>query len=144
MRTNSHTVLAGSRAVLVPYRKEHVAQYNRWMTDPTLLAQTSSEPLSLEQEYANQLSWQADSAKITFIVCDAALVNDDICVGPLTTGMIGDVNGFLWPDNEAEEDVQASDAACTPSHPLHITHHHPSASRASLADRVYFLALRAR
>ena len=34
--------------------------YHQWMQDPMLLAQTASESLSLEQEYAMQESWMKD------------------------------------------------------------------------------------
>jgi GNAT superfamily N-acetyltransferase len=38
------------------------------MQDPELLALTESEPLTLEQEYANQISWATDASKYCFIV----------------------------------------------------------------------------
>ncbi|MCO5553561.1 hypothetical protein L7F22_007084 [Adiantum nelumboides] len=87
MRVNEETVLVGSRAVLVPYRSEHVEkvrscrfqqvyalpspphckassliplQYHQWMTDPEIRQQTASEPLSLEEEHDMQRSWHLD------------------------------------------------------------------------------------
>lgn len=60
MRVNEETVLVGSRVVLVPYRKEHVARYHEWMQDAATREATASEPLSLEEEYAMQKSWHLD------------------------------------------------------------------------------------
>jgi hypothetical protein len=72
MRANADLVIAGARAVLVPYRPEHVATYQAWMRDPALLAATASEPLTLAEEVAAQASWAADELKCTFIVLDPA------------------------------------------------------------------------
>ncbi len=72
MRANADLVIAGARAVLVPYRPEHVATYHAWMRDPALLAATASEPLTLAEEVAAQASWAADELKCTFIVLDPA------------------------------------------------------------------------
>lgn len=41
MRLNYDTVLAGPKAVLVPYRPEHVPTYHKWMLDPHLLEMVS-------------------------------------------------------------------------------------------------------
>ncbi len=38
------------------------------MQSPELLALTESDPLTLEQEYANQLSWAQDASKYCFII----------------------------------------------------------------------------
>ncbi|WFD25524.1 Prohibitin-1, subunit of the prohibitin complex (Phb1p-Phb2p) [Malassezia nana] len=98
MRLNEHTVLRGERVVLVPYRREHVETYHAWMQDPALQAQTASEPLTLEEEYAMQQSWRDDDDKLTFIVLvlphDVPLDAD----APLLVSvcpMVGDVNVFL-------------------------------------------------
>ena len=71
MRLNESLLLQGPLARLVPYRPEHVPQYHAWMQDPVLLELTCSEPLSLEEERANQISWCEDELKLTFIVCAA-------------------------------------------------------------------------
>ena len=71
MRLNESLLLQGPLARLVPYRPEHVPQYHAWMQDPALLELTCSEPLSLEEERANQISWCEDELKLTFIVCAA-------------------------------------------------------------------------
>lgn len=58
MLDNSELAIVGHRVALVPYRKEHVPTYHRWMQSPELLAATASEKLTLEQEYENCISWR--------------------------------------------------------------------------------------
>jgi RimJ/RimL family protein N-acetyltransferase len=60
MKINATTVLVGERVLLVPYLAEHVPLYNAWMQSPELLELTASEPLTLEEEYENQISWRED------------------------------------------------------------------------------------
>ena len=87
MRINEHAVLVGEKVILVcgflltvrifwnahgdrltlvnaclqvPYQADHVPLYNAWMQTPELLELTASEPLSLEEEYENQVSWRED------------------------------------------------------------------------------------
>lgn len=50
MRINENTAILGNRCILVPYLKKHVEKYHSWMQNAELLEQTSSEPLSLEEE----------------------------------------------------------------------------------------------
>ncbi|KAF8154896.1 GNAT domain-containing protein [Crassisporium funariophilum] len=105
MKTNSDTVLVGSRVVLVPYRSEHVSKYHEWMLDEDLRTLTASEPLSLEEEYEMQKKWQEDEDKLTFIILARGLGGDNIqeLVSNLTPTdvriadlpMVGDVNLFL-------------------------------------------------
>jgi RimJ/RimL family protein N-acetyltransferase len=84
MRANENLALAGKLVRLVPYTKAHVPQYHAWMEDPFLQEMTASEPLSLNEEYAMQASWQEDSDKCTFII------------ESLEDGtMVGDVNLFF-------------------------------------------------
>ncbi|XP_040827133.1 N-acetyltransferase 9-like [Ochotona curzoniae] len=71
MRLNQNTLLLGRKVVLVPYTAEHVPRYHEWMQSEKLQRLTSSEPLTLEQEYAMQHSWREDADKRTFIVLDA-------------------------------------------------------------------------
>ncbi|CAM9577469.1 unnamed protein product [Discosporangium mesarthrocarpum] len=68
MKDNWEILLRGDKVVLVPYRREHVPKYHRWMQDPWIREMTASEPLSLEEEYAMQVSWREDPFKCTFIV----------------------------------------------------------------------------
>ncbi|XP_001513703.3 N-acetyltransferase 9 [Ornithorhynchus anatinus] len=94
MRVNQNTVLQGKRVALVPYTSEHVPRYHKWMESEELQRLTASEPLTLEQEYAMQLSWQEDADKCTFIILDA----DKWPGAPGTAEescMVGDVNLFL-------------------------------------------------
>lgn len=104
MRQNACTVLIGQRVRLTPYLKEHIPQYHAWMQDEELLRLTCSEPLTLEEETANQQSWRDDAHKATFIVC-ALDGRADADNPDLTAGMCGDVNAFLSPaDNEMSEE----------------------------------------
>ncbi|XP_008829679.2 N-acetyltransferase 9 isoform X3 [Nannospalax galili] len=94
MRLNQNTVLLGKKVALVPYTAMHVPRYHEWMKSEELQRLTSSEPLTLEQEYAMQYSWQEDADKCTFIVLDAKKwqaqphPTEESC-------MVGDVNLFL-------------------------------------------------
>mmetsp|Transcript_14144 Transcript_14144/g.21727 ORF Transcript_14144/g.21727 Transcript_14144/m.21727 type:complete len:245 (-) Transcript_14144:194-928(-) len=81
MRLNYDTVLAGSKAVLVPYRPEHVPTYHKWMLDSHLLEMTGSEPLTMEEEIDMQQTWRDDETKCTFIV----LATSDCESLPITT-----------------------------------------------------------
>ena len=114
MRLNESLLLQGPLARLVPYRPEHVPQYHAWMQDPALLELTCSEPLSLEEERANQISWCEDELKLTFIVC-AAPPGEPL--GDLRHGMAGDVNAFFvaW---DTESDEPAAPGADPDSQPL--------------------------
>ncbi|KFM07817.1 N-acetyltransferase 9, partial [Aptenodytes forsteri] len=61
MKINQNTVLQGQRVTLVPYTSAHVPRYHEWMQSEELQRLTASEPLSLEQEYEMQRSWQDDA-----------------------------------------------------------------------------------
>lgn len=94
MRLNQNILLLGKKVVLVPYTSEHVPRYHEWMKSEELQRLTASEPLSLEQEYAMQQSWQEDADKCTFIVLDAEKWRAQ--PGPPEEScMAGDVNLFL-------------------------------------------------
>ena len=114
MRLNASLLLQGPLARLVPYRAQHVPQYHAWMQDPALLELTCSEPLTLEEEHANQVSWCEDELKLTFIVCAAPPGEP---VGDLTRGMAGDVNAFFtaW---DTSSDEPAAPGATSDSQPL--------------------------
>ena len=68
MKLNYETQLVGEKVRLVPYRREFVDKYHKWMQDPYLQEMTASEPLSIEEEYEMQDSWWKDEKKLTFIV----------------------------------------------------------------------------
>ncbi|KAF3443301.1 hypothetical protein FNV43_RR12983 [Rhamnella rubrinervis] len=88
--------LEGDRVILVPYMKEHVPKYHDWMQDQALLQATGSEPLTLDQEYRMQLSWNQDPCKQTFIVLEKGLVVGEFVHGdPHVEAMIGDVNIYM-------------------------------------------------
>jgi RimJ/RimL family protein N-acetyltransferase len=78
----------------VPYSVIHVQQYHLWMSDQELLNATASEPLTLEEEYENQISWARDKDKYTFIL----EVESDHPNG-IKGLMIGDVNLFVHQDS---------------------------------------------
>ncbi|XP_068641297.1 GCN5-related N-acetyltransferase 9 [Aristolochia californica] len=88
--------LVGKKVILVPYMKEHVPQYHQWMQDLSLLQATGSEPLTLQEEYDVQLSWNQDSQKQTFIVLDKDLIVGEFVDGSAhTEAMVGDVNIYM-------------------------------------------------
>ncbi|WOH02621.1 hypothetical protein DCAR_0522010 [Daucus carota subsp. sativus] len=84
------------KLILVPYMKEHVPKYHQWMKDPTLLAATGSEPLTLDQEYEMHQSWTHDPSKHTFIVLDKDLILPQFVHGQAhVEAMVGDVNIYM-------------------------------------------------
>ncbi|WOK95465.1 hypothetical protein Cni_G04172 [Canna indica] len=95
-RAATKRILEGKKVILVPYMREHVPTYHRWMQDPALLAATASEPLTLDQEYQVHLSWTQDPLKHTFIVLDKQLIRGGFVPGdPHVEAMIGDVNIYM-------------------------------------------------
>ncbi|XP_044764447.1 N-acetyltransferase 9-like protein isoform X2 [Coccinella septempunctata] len=96
MILNKNTKIIGSRVILVPYQKKHVPKYHTWMQSEELRNLTSSEQLSLEEEYNMQQSWLLDENKCTFIILDKEIYTnskDEI------VAMIGDTNFFLTDIN---------------------------------------------
>lgn len=88
--------LEGQRVLLVPYMPQHVPIYHLWMQDPGLLEATGSQPLTLEEEFGMQLSWNVDPLKCTFIVLDKQRIIGQFRHGdPHTEAMVGDVNLYL-------------------------------------------------
>ncbi|XP_022758948.1 N-acetyltransferase 9-like protein [Durio zibethinus] len=88
--------LEGQKVIMVPYMEAHVPEYHVWMQDPALLQATGSEPLSLQQEYDMQLSWNQDPLKKTFIVLDKEMVEGKFVHGdPHVEAMVGDVNIYM-------------------------------------------------
>jgi hypothetical protein len=60
MLINRNTKIIGQRAILVPYKVEHVLKYHNWMQSEELQRLTASIPLTLEEEYEMQKSWMID------------------------------------------------------------------------------------
>ncbi|XP_017974785.1 PREDICTED: N-acetyltransferase 9-like protein isoform X1 [Theobroma cacao] len=88
--------LEGQKVIMVPYMEAHVPKYHVWMQDPALLQATGSEPLSLQEEYDMQLSWNQDPLKKTFIVLDKEMVEGKfVHGGPHVEAMVGDVNIYM-------------------------------------------------
>ncbi|OIW30251.1 hypothetical protein CONLIGDRAFT_360420 [Coniochaeta ligniaria NRRL 30616] len=110
MRVNEHTAISTPRVLLVPYEHRHVLKYHGWMQDPAIQEATASEPLTLEEEYANQESWRTSHDKLTFIVCqplpDPAPESKHVAGGEVDSPdrMVGDINFFIYPsDDDSEE-----------------------------------------
>ncbi|KAG9315084.1 GNAT domain-containing protein [Chiua virens] len=82
--------------MLVPSTPDHVARYHCWMTDPRLLKDTGTDPLTLEEVY----EMENHAAELTFII----LANGEGDVEQLP--MIGDVNLFLKGD-PGDKDFEA-------------------------------------
>ncbi|OAA54315.1 DNA polymerase subunit delta-2 [Niveomyces insectorum RCEF 264] len=116
MKINENTAISTADVLLVPYDSRHVSTYHTWMEDEAVRAATASERLTLQEEYANQISWRAAADKLTFIVCQPLLDEDAKrdARKPIVAGvddtpdrMVGDINFFLYPweaDGEAEEE----------------------------------------
>ena len=140
MRENAQSLIVGSRVRLAPYLRAHIDRYHAWMQDEELLRLTCSEPLSLEEETANQRSWRDDENKVTFIVCalDSVTAEDD-----LTAGMCGDVNAFLSAAEENEDDDDAAKIIAREEEPLfaeiEIMIAEPSRRRGGLAREALLL-----
>jgi methionyl-tRNA synthetase len=73
---------------------------------------TASEPMSLDEEYENQASWRQASDKLTFIVCQPASLDADVVrarTADADVRMVGDINFFLHPYEEDEEETAEED-----------------------------------
>lgn len=119
MRDNFNTCFVGSRAVLVPYLKEHVDKYHEWMKDSYILEMTASEPLTIEEEYEMQQSWRDDQKKCTFIILSKnnldtsnAILTSSNSTDKLGESMAGDVNLYIndyYDGNRAEIEVMIAE-----------------------------------
>ena len=88
--------------MLVPYRRKFVEKYHGWMEDAWIQAQTASESVSLEEEFAAQQAWCDDFLKCTFIILDAT--HADSAEGG-TGAAVGDINLVLGRDDQTEAEV---------------------------------------
>lgn len=153
-----HTRVHGARVHLQPFIPPFVQRYHAWMSDPWLRAQTSSERLTLSEEYAMQASWVSDPRKATFIAFETSAAAAPPSPGVLlddSVGMVGDVNLFLLGGDE-EEEYRALAAAwrgrgagpggCAPSPPpavaeIMVMIGEPSARRRGLAEEAVRLMM---
>lgn len=85
------------------------------MQDEEIQKATASEPLSLDAEFAMQRSWRSDADKLTFIVCTH---REDASLSTVVGGkhdaperMVGDVNLFLYDEDEDEDRDAEEDAS---------------------------------
>ncbi|KAH7077349.1 GNAT domain-containing protein [Paraphoma chrysanthemicola] len=123
MKLNEHQAIVTPRVLLVPYSAHHVPTYHEWMKDEEIQKATASEPLTLPEEHAMQQSWRLDHDKLTFIVCHApSTAQETSTVGEIRAGihdaperMIGDVNLFLYEDEDEDDATQDS---ITPNKPI--------------------------
>lgn len=83
------------------------------LTKPqTVRVATASDRLTLAEEYANQVEWRAAADKLTFIVCQPmearAGGSEDAVAGvdDAPGRMVGDINFFLYPWEDEEEEEQ--------------------------------------
>lgn len=102
MLLNAQTAVLCSKVLLVPYKAHHVPTYHDWMQDEVIRNATSSERLTLEEEYEMQLSWGKDFDKLTFIICtpprDEDIGNKTVVLSKeddTPKNMVGDINLFL-------------------------------------------------
>ena len=54
---HSHNILIGEKIALVPYLKEMVPIYHKWLQDPYIMEMTCTEETTLDSEYENQASY---------------------------------------------------------------------------------------
>ncbi|XP_018009998.1 N-acetyltransferase 9-like protein [Hyalella azteca] len=109
MKINASSVIVGEKVIFVPYLRHHVEKYHFWMTSIELQELTASQPLSLDEEYSMQESWQNDDDKCTFIVLDRIKYEES---GDEVASMIGDTNAYITdPEtpNIAEIEVMLAD-----------------------------------
>jgi RimJ/RimL family protein N-acetyltransferase len=104
MLENWNKCIYGSKVILVPYKKDHVAKYHEWMKNPELQELTGSESLTLEQEYEMQETWRDSEDKCTFIVLSREIYEgNENEIG----AMVGDTNLFLTCGDDGEKVAEA-------------------------------------
>jgi RimJ/RimL family protein N-acetyltransferase len=97
--------------------QDPVSKPARYEAISTLIAKqaiqeaTASEPLTLEEEYANQESWRTSHDKLTFIVCqplpDPAHELKHVDGGKVDSPdrMVGDINFFVYPSSDDSDEL---------------------------------------
>lgn len=107
MRVNFAEQIVTRRLICRPYRAAFVPTYHAWMQDPWLRAQTSSDELTLEEEYAAQRRWVDDDDKLTFIFFEAALsagAGAGAGAASAVAGMAGDANLFILDERRTRDE----------------------------------------
>ncbi|XP_013167097.1 PREDICTED: N-acetyltransferase 9 isoform X2 [Papilio xuthus] len=83
MRLNFNTKILGKNTILVPYREHHVPKYHTWMRSEELQKLTASEPLTLEEEYKMQKTWQEDDDNSMIGDTNIFVIDNDNMVGEI-------------------------------------------------------------
>lgn len=76
---------------LVPFLPSHVPLYHVWMSNPSNLELTGSEPVSLEEQEKVRLDWIHQSDRHIFIIERAGAI-------------VGDIGVVLMEEEEEEQD----------------------------------------
>ena len=139
MRDNWTTCVLCRDLLLIPYRRSFVPRYHAWMADEHLLETTSSERLTLAEEYEAQRGWVDDAGKCTFILFDRAAHEAGAAAPPAyghsTAGMVGDANLFLLDAGAVADDYFGGVAAGGGAAEVMVMIAEPSARRRGLARR---------
>lgn len=116
--------ISSPKLIFAPYIKAFIHDYHEWMKDPYTLFLTGSEPLNLEEELTNQISWLKDPKKYTFILLEPmtkeknnltdfeSINSEHTLKWKELIKPIGDVNLFFHDyieENEAEIDIMIGD-----------------------------------
>jgi RimJ/RimL family protein N-acetyltransferase len=79
------------------------------MSNKEIQELTSSEPLTLDEEYEMQINWLNDEDKLTFIVLSKELYEKYMSMNKIEQeiySMVGDVNIFLSTDEDKEDNLK--------------------------------------
>lgn len=84
------------------------------MEDDAIREATASDRLTLAEEYENQVSWRTSPDKLTFILCRAGPADRAAAVAGQDDAperMVGDINLFLTPWDDADVEDETAGAA---------------------------------